>query len=200
VFYYPGSSEGSQVYIVRNDGTNNYDLVLSANAIYDIEIDGGNRKWFATDNAGVFLTSADLKEILFNFTEDNSPLLSNSVTGIEINDLTGEVFFVTSLGIISYGGNATKGYANYNNVYVYPNPVRPKYNGPITITGLVENSFVKITDIGGNLVWEMKSLGGRATWDGCNFDGRKVATGVYLIMLATEDGIQSHITKLLLIH
>jgi hypothetical protein len=194
----PGT--GYQIPIPRNDGTNNIDLLLSSNAIYDIEVDGGNRKWFATDNSGVFLISSDGHETLLNFREDNSSLLSNSVTGIGINDITGEVFFATSLGLISYGGSATKGFENYSDVYVYPNPVRPEFDGPITITGLVENSIVKITDVGGNLVWETKSLGGQAIWDGRNFNGVRVATGVYLVMLATEDGFKSHITKLLFLH
>lgn len=191
---------GTQIAISRNDGTDNVDLLLSSNAIYDIEVDGGNRKWFGTDNSGVFLASSDGHEILFNLREDNSPLLSNSVTGIGINEITGEVFFATSLGLISYGGSAITGFKEYTDVYVYPNPVRPEYEGPITVTGLVENSIVKITDVGGSLVWETTSLGGQAIWDGRNFDGKRVASGVYLVMLATEDGLKSHITKLLFLH
>jgi hypothetical protein len=200
VFYYDGATIGRQIEIRRNDGTDNIDLLLSSNAIFDIKVDGGNRKWFATDNSGVFLTSPEGGEILYNFREDNSPLLSNSVTGIGINEITGEVFFATSLGLVSYGGTATSGFTTYTHVYVYPNPVRPNYEGPITITGLVENTIVKITDVAGNLVWETKSLGGRAIWDGRNFDGKRVASGVYLVMLATEDGLKSHITKLLFLH
>jgi len=191
---------GYQIPIPRNDGTNNVDLFLYSEAVLDIKTDGGNRKWFGTANSGVFLTSPDGKETLINFRDDNSPLLSNGVTGIDINEKTGEVFFATDLGLISYGGTATTGFDEYTNVYVYPNPILPDYKGPITITGLVENSIVKITDINGILVWETKSLGGQATWDGRNFEGNRVATGVYLVMLATEDGLKSHITKLLFLH
>lgn len=110
------------------------------------------------------------------------------------------MFFATDQGLVSFGGSAIEGLQEYSDVYVYPNPIRPGYEGPITITGLVSNSIVKITDISGNLVWETISLGGQAIWDGRNFNGRKVATGVYLVMLATEDGSQSHITKLLFLH
>ncbi len=191
---------GYQIPIPRNDGTNNVDLFLFSEAIFDIKTDGGNRKWFATANSGVFLTSPDAKKTLANFREDNSPLLSNGITGIDINEKNGEVFIATDLGLVSYGGIATTGYADYTDVYVYPNPIRPDYDGPITITGLVENSIVKITDINGALVWESRSLGSRAVWDGRNFKGIRVATGVYLVMLATEDGQKSHITKLLFLH
>jgi flagellar hook assembly protein FlgD len=85
-------------------------------------------------------------------------------------------------------------------VYVFPNPVRPDFEGDITISGLVENSTVKITDISGNIVFETTSQGGQATWDGRNFDGARVATGVYLVFLSNEDGSKTHVTKLLFIH
>jgi hypothetical protein len=198
--FYSEDVSGYQIPIPRNDGTDNVDLLLYNDAIKDIATDGGNRKWFATENSGVFLTSSDGRETLINFTEEHSPLLSNSVSGVGINEKSGEVFFATSLGLISYGGNAIKGVSDYSDVYVYPNPVYPGYEGIITITGLIENSIVKITDVGGNLVWETKSLGGQAIWDGHNFNGEKVATGVYLVMIATEDGSKSHITKLLFLH
>ena len=191
---------GYQITIPRNDGTNNVDIFLLSEAIFDIKTDGGNRKWFATASSGVFLTSPDGKETLANFRDDNSPLLSNGITGIDINEKSGEVFIATDLGLVSYGGSATTGFDDYTDVYVYPNPIRREYDGPITITGLVENSIVKITDINGVLVWETKSLGGQAIWDGRNFNGDKVATGIYLVMLATEDGLKSHITKLLFMH
>ena len=191
---------GYQVKIPRNDGTSNADFLLFSESILDIAVDGANRKWFATGNSGVFLVSDDAKETLLNFREENSPLFSNSVSGVGINQKTGEVFFATSLGLISYRGTATGGQEGFNDVYVYPNPVREDYEGPITITGLMENSNVKITDISGNLVYETTSLGGQAIWDGKNFSGHRVATGVYLVMLASEDGTKSYVTKLLFIH
>jgi hypothetical protein len=192
--------EGYQIVIPRNDGTNNADYLLSGEQILDIETDGGNRNWFATSSSGVFLITDDGMNTIHNFRENNSPMLSNSVSGIGINEKNGEVFIATNLGLISYHGSATKGFSDYTDVYVYPNPVRPDFEGIITITGLVENSIVKITDVSGNLVYETTSLGGQAIWDGTNFDGRRVASGVYLVFLATEDGGKSHITKLLFLH
>jgi hypothetical protein len=191
---------GTQVIIPRNDGTNIVDPLLFSESIFDIAIDGGNRKWLATDQSGVFLISDDGKKTLANFKAENSPLFSNGVTGIGINEKTGEVFFATDLGLVSYGGTAIEGLSDYSEVFVYPNPIKPGYDGPITITGLVANSIVKITDVSGNLVWETNSLGGNAIWDGKNFRGRQVSTGVYLVMVATDDGSQSHIIKLLFLH
>lgn len=188
---------GVQEKIPRNDGTNNADYVLGSEVILDIAVDGGNRTWMATDNSGVFLLDDDGKTTLHNFRKENSKMLSNNVTGIGINEKTGEVFFASSSGLVSYQGSAISGFSDYRNAYVYPNPVRPGYDGIITITGLMENTLVKITDLSGNLVWETNSLGGQAIWDGRNFDGRKVASGIYLIMLALPDGSESHIMKLL---
>ncbi|MBN1598440.1 MAG: T9SS type A sorting domain-containing protein [Bacteroidales bacterium] len=191
---------GYQVKIPRNDGTNNADFLLFSEAILDIKIDGANRKWMATENSGVFFVSENGDETYLNFREENSPLLTNTVSGIGINEKSGDVFFASGLGVVSYKGSAITGLDKFTDVYVYPNPVRPNYNGIITITGLVYNTIVKITDISGNLVYETRSLGGQAIWDGKNFDGHRVATGIYFVLLATEDGGQTHITKIAFIH
>jgi ligand-binding sensor domain-containing protein len=190
----------NQVAIRRNDGTDVIDFLLSGETIYEIKTDGGNRKWIATDKSGVFLVSWDGQKTIYNFREENSPLLSNNISGIGIMEKTGEVFFATDKGLISYKAVATKGNENFQNVYVYPNPVREDFDGNITVTGLMEKTIVKITDINGNLVFETTSLGGQASWNGNNFNGNRVGTGVYLVFLSTQDGSQSHITKILFIH
>jgi flagellar hook assembly protein FlgD len=122
------------------------------------------------------------------------------VLSIAINHENGEIFFGTDNGILSFMGQATGGKNDFENVYVYPNPVREDYEGDITIRGLVANVNVKITDISGNLVYETKSLGGQAIWSGKNFAGEKVYTGVYLVFCTNEDGSKTHVTKLLFIH
>ena len=110
----------------------------------------------------------------------------------------GTVFFVTPRGVCSYRGNATQSENNYNNVLVFPNPVQKNYNGEIAISGLKDNTNVKITDVGGNLVFETLSIGGTATWDGKNFDGKKVATGVYLFLCIDEYYDESVVKKILI--
>lgn len=191
---------GYQIKIPRNDGTNNADILLATAKITAIAVDGGNRKWLGTENSGVFLVSGDGKEEIHHFTAENSPLLSNNITTIAINHNNGEVFFGTDKGICSYRGQSTEGYDDFSKAYVFPNPVRENYQGDITITGLVDNVNVKITDISGNLVYETTALGGQATWDGKNFRGQKVNTGVYLIFCTNEDGSKTFVTKLLFIH
>lgn len=177
-----------------------YHPLLETETVTAIAVDGANRKWVGTKGAGVYLISENGEQEILHFTEQNSPLLSNSITAITINQETGEVFFGTKEGLISYQGEAIGGKDSYSNVYVYPNPVRETYDGPVTITGLIENTDVKITDISGNLVFETTSLGGQAVWDGKNLNGNRVKTGVYLVFCNDEYGEETHITKLLFIN
>jgi len=200
VFYNPEDVfEGENAsYIVVQLG-DHYQKLLDGERINDIEVDGANRKWFATDNSGVILTSADGTEELLHFTTENSPLLSNEVLDIEINDESGEVFIGTDKGLISYRAEATKAGDSFGDVYVFPNPVHPDYKGLITVTGLYRDANVKFTDISGNLVYETTALGGQAIWDGKTFSGDKVQTGVYLVFCSSEFGRETFVTKLLFI-
>jgi hypothetical protein len=191
---------GYQIQIPRNDGSNYADLLLENEVINTIAIDGANRKWFGTESSGVFLMSEDGKEEIHNFNQDNSPLFSDKIVSIAINHESGEVFFGTDKGILSFMGQATAGNEDFKDVYVYPNPVREDYEGDITVTGLVTDANVKITDVSGNIVYETTALGGQAIWDGRNFSGKRVQTGVYLVFCTNEDGSKTHITKLLFIH
>ena len=189
-----------KIIISRNDGSGLGDPLLGTESISCIEIDGANRKWLGTTDGGVYLVSDDGLEEIFKFNTDNSPLLSNSILDIEINDETGEVFFGTEGGIISFISDATQPSEFFEDVYIFPNPVRESYMGDVVIKGLVDNTFVKITDINGNIVHETQSLGGQAIWNGKNYNDARVATGVYLVFCTTEDGLQTYVSKLLFIH
>jgi hypothetical protein len=201
VFYSPdnvydgnGDWDAQPVYVNQNG----YTQYLMQNQVTTaIAIDGANRKWIGTQSGGVFLMSADGTQQISNFTSSNSPLLSNNIACISINPTTGEVFFGTDKGTVSYRGTATEGNLQFTNVYAFPNPVPHGYTGPVAITGLVTNSDIKITDISGELVYHTTSLGGQAIWYGTNFDGKRVQTGVYLVFCASPDGSQTHIAKLM---
>lgn len=184
--------------LVFNTGSFN-SIFLGTDAIYSIKVDGANRKWIATRN-GVWLVSEDGYTVIRNFTTSNSPLLSNVVYDIGIFEETGEVFFATEKGIISYAGDATRADEKHGNVVVYPNPVRPDFTGDVAIRGLANETNVKITDIAGNLVYETKANGGMATWNGRTFSGKRAATGVYLIYSSNDDATETYVTKLLFIN
>ena len=191
-----------QVKVPRNDGTNYADYLLNGISISSIAIDGGNRKWFGTNSAGVFLISADNIVQEENFTTENSNLLYNNVSSISINNFTGEVFFLSDNGLCSYQSNAVEPNSEMtkNNVTVYPNPVTPDYTGLVTITGLTYDADVKITTVNGALVAEGRSNGGMFNWDCCNKQGKRVASGVYMVITATSDGKKGTVAKIAVIN
>lgn len=167
--------------------------------ITDIVVDGANNKWIGTADSGVFLLSPNGQETKYHFTINNSPLPSNVINDIDINSITGEVFIATTKGLISFKGTATAANEDLNNVYVYPNPVRPEFEGTVKIAGLLDNATIKITDIEGNLVYETTSEGGTIEWDTTAFGKYKVASGVYMIFISAEDGIETKVKKVMII-
>jgi streptogramin lyase len=167
--------------------------------ITDIEVDGANNKWIGTADAGIFMVSPNGQETKYHFTTKNSPLPSNVINDISINSNTGEVFIATSKGLISFKGIATSASENLNNVYVYPNPVRPEYEGTVKINGLLDKANVKITDVAGNLVYEATSEGGTLEWDTTAFGKYKVASGVYMIFVSAQDGVETKVKKVMII-
>jgi hypothetical protein len=167
--------------------------------IYDIAVDGANNKWIATDDSGVFQISPNGQKTLQHFTVKNSPLPSNTVNDIEIDPVTGEVFFATEKGMISFKGSATAAKENLDNVYVFPNPVRPEFEGTVKISGLLDKATVKISDIEGNLVHEATSEGGTIEWDTTAFGKYKVASGVYMIFISAQYGEETKVKKIMIV-
>ena len=191
----------NQIKVPRNDGSNYADYLLNGVYINHIAIDGGNRKWFATNGAGAFLISADNMKQIANFNKSNSYLLSNDILSIAINQESGEVFFLADKGLSSYMSDASEPSEDMSDddVYAYPNPVTPEYEGMITITGLSYDADVKITSSNGALIAEGRSNGGMFTWDGCDKKGRRVASGVYMVITATSDGKSGTVCKIAII-
>jgi ligand-binding sensor domain-containing protein len=184
--------------IVIDDGRD-IGYLLGSQVINDIYVDGANRKWIATNN-GVWLVAEDGSEVLLHFTTLNSPLLSDIVKCVGVNGRSGEVFFGTEKGLISYRGDATEADDSHGDVVVFPNPVRPSYNGNITISGLPDNASVKITDIAGRVIFETLAQGGTAVWNGIGFNGQRPHTGVFLIFSADQDDEETLVSKLLFLH
>ena len=191
----------TQVKVPRNDGTNLADYLLSGIDVTCMAIDGGGRKWFGTKANGVYLISADNMTQVKHITSSNSLLLSDNILSIAINNTTGEVFFGTDKGLCSYMSDATtpSDRPSGDNTYAYPNPVRPGYTGPITIVGLSMNADVKIVTTNGVLVAAGISNGGSFIWDGKDKSGKPVASGVYMVESADEDGNNGVVCKVAIV-
>lgn len=183
--------------IFNQDGLNQE--LLNDQVITDIFVDGANNKWVATTDSGVFNFSPNGDETLFHFTTSNSPLPTNNVQGIAIDEETGTVYFGTTQGLVAFRGTSTAPAEDLENVVVFPNPVRPTFNGLVTIDGLTANTNVKITDLVGNLVHEENTTGGNITWDTTAFGRHRVASGVYLILITGPNALETQVSKLMII-
>ncbi len=192
--------DATQVRVPRNDGTQQYDyLFAESNVLSMAAMEGADQIWFGLES-GVYLMSFDSspKELHY-FNTDNSPLLDNAVTTMAV-DKSGEVFFGTANGVISYRGEYATPEPIISDVVVYPNPVRIGYNGFVGIKGLVSNSLVRITTVDGAFVTQLLSEGGQAVWDCTTINGEKVEPGVYLIFVSTKQGTDKFATKILIMN
>lgn len=167
--------------------------------ILALAFDGGNRTWIST-NEGIRVFNASFTEIDHFFNQDNSPLPSNLVTQMVYNDQSGEMFIQTNKGLVSFRSSSSTGQSDYNNVSIFPNPVRPGYDGLVGITGLQYNTTVKITTINGALVREIETNGGTAAWDLLDGNRQKVRAGVYIVFTATRDGEEKFVGKIAVVN
>jgi outer membrane protein assembly factor BamB len=174
--------------------------LLGETYITSIAVDGGNRKWIGTSSSGVFCLSPDGTEEIYRFTAENSPLISNNVLDIRIDHVSGEVYFATDKGLVSFRADASLFDEQFENVTVFPNPVRPDFSGPITVQGLGFASDVTITDVSGNVVLKTVSNGGTVIWDGKTLTGDRVQSGVYLVWSASTEGKGKNVAKILFIN
>lgn len=202
VFFSPrrvfdGGSQGdaSEILIQQEGYT---EVLFDQESITSIAVDEANRKWIGTQNSGLFLLSADGKEQIHNFTQRNSPLFSDRINTLGMMQPTGELFIGTDKGMLSYKGDATSAFAEMEDLYVYPNPVKPKHSGLIAIKNLSDGADVRIVDASGALIYQTTANGGQATWDGRDNNRRDAANGVYLVLASSPDGTIRGKTKILL--
>ncbi|MBW8685827.1 type IX secretion system anionic LPS delivery protein PorZ [Chitinophaga rhizophila] len=185
--------------IIRQDNFSGY--LFQDEQVMTIATDGANRKWVGTYN-GAWLVSEDGENILEHFNTSNSALPDNHIHRITIDPETGEIYFATAKGLVSWHGTATAPTPDMqrNAVLVFPNPVKPDYIGPIAIRGLVENTRVKITDISGRMVFQTRAFGGQAIWNGLDYTGHRPQSGVYLVFATSETGGEHVVTRIVFIN
>lgn len=199
-----GNGTVERVKVPRNDGTQYADYLLSNRLVSAIAVDNANRKWLGTTTSGLYLVSEDGKEIISNFTAENTGIAIDEVAALACDPNGNSVYVGTRYGLVEYSSDASPGSDDYSDIYAYPNPVKPEYTGPITISGLMDGSLVKISDIAGNVFYQCKATGGMAVWDGCDGSGRRVKTGVYLVFASNGDSdggsSQGAVTKIMVIN
>jgi len=163
-----------------------------------LEVDAGNRKWIGT-NDGIWLFEENIDELVLHFNSENSPLPSDIILDIAIDPTSGEVFIATDRGLVSYRGDATEGKSFHQNVKIFPNPVLPNFTGFVGFDGLTLNARLKITTISGRLVKEINASGAGASWDVSDYNGKRAASGVYLVFSSNSDGSETFVGKIAII-
>ena len=191
-----GNPETDPVVIVQNGIP---EALLTDTAVNDIEADGSNQKWIATQGVGAFYVSEYGRDQLFHFREEDSPLPSNVVYDIAVDNTTGVVYFATDKGLMAYRGDVKNTGDSFGEVIAYPNPVRPGFFGDITVKGIAENADVRITDVVGNLIYKTRSSGGVIKWNQNNLKGQRVASGIYLVLMINADGTETATAKIAIV-
>lgn len=188
--------------VPRNDGTNYADYLLDGVHVTSISVDNSNRKWIGTMSDGVYLVNENGTEILEHFTSENSYLPGGITYSVFAHPHNNSVFMGTEFGLVEYSSDSSPAKEDYSEIYAYPNPVKPEYTGLITITGLMDNSLIKIADSAGNVFYSSRSEGGMVTWDGCNSAGERVKSGVYFVYVSQNENEQSSgaVTKIMIIN
>ncbi len=185
---YSGDFRINHIKVPRNDGTGTADYLLDGVKIHCIAVDGSNRKWIGTDGNGLFLVSADGTQVIAQFNTSNSYIPGDDIYDVCCNTTNNSVYVMTDKGLAEFisdvGGG---GVVEMDELFIYPNPVRPDFMGLVTITGLENNSIVKIADSSGLVIKQLKSEGGTVTWDACGNDGNRVSTGVYYVIASYSD-------------
>ena len=161
--------------------------MLEGEQVNSIGVDRFNRKWVGTSSQGLFLLSADGSEIIKHFDNTNSMLSSNLIYKVYCNPVNNSVYVSTSSGFLEYMDGASAQITDYSGTYAFPSPVPHNFTGYVTISSLVSNSYVNITDAAGNLIASTQAEGTTAHWDVCDNSGARVATGTYYICASTDD-------------
>jgi len=184
--------------------------LLGNQTINSIVVDGADNKWFGTDNGGVLYTNPSGQKTLASFNKDNSPLPSNKILNISVDITNGKVYFATDKGVVAYKSKVASFGETLEEVYAYPNPAL-KNHQTITIDGrngnhLPKGTNVKILDVAGNLVYETNVVegqeiqGGKVVWNKTNLAGKKVASGIYIVLLSNDDASETTTTKIAIIN
>ena len=167
------------------DGTS---YLLRDVEVFDLEVDPAGQIWVGT-STGAYLLNAQGDGVVRTLTAATSPLPSDAVFAVAVDPGSGRVFFVTSEGLSSAPGDATRPVAGDGDLVVAPQPFRPALADGVVVRGLSgPTSQVRVLTVAGDVVFEGEVRGGSFRWDGRDRDGRLVPSGVYLVAAAGANG------------
>lgn len=176
--------------LINEDPTVSDRILLRDIQVSAMAVDPSNQKWIGTEDDGLWLVSANGGSVLQHFTAENSPLPSNKIVSIAIDEQTGEVYIATDIGMVGYVAESVRGEESMKALTVYPNPYRYSEHDaqPVYIEGLKDDSTVHILSVDGRLVRRFDTRGGRVSWDGRDSNGDRLPTGIYTVVGTHESG------------
>ena len=194
-----GIAERTAQWLIADNPTGPSPYLLRDIHVTAMVVNGANQKWIATANDGLWLLNASGTAILEHFTEENSPLLSNSIRDLQFDPETGNLFVSTTKGIQLYQDRANQGTSDLDQLSVYPSPFSYDRHDDMVIEGLPTRSRVRVLTVDGKRVKGMDAEGGRIRWDGLSDDGKRLSTGVYILIALDRDGAQRAVGKVAIV-
>jgi hypothetical protein len=193
-----GSVNDRRSEFLRKAGTDS--LILRDLHATSIAVDAANRKWIGSQGDGVWLVSASGDQVLQHFTAENSPLISDNIISLAIDDNTGTVYMATDEGLVSYVSVVKAAQKKMKKLFIYPNPYSyARGNSNIIIDKLSEQTTIRVLTVDGQLVKKINAQGGRAEWDGRDYNGHKLPTGVYLIVALDKQNNEKGVGKIVIV-
>lgn len=162
--------------------------LLAGEMVTAIAISPDQNLWLGTNSNGLFQFTSEGLALITHFTNANSPLFTNQISNLQFNNFTGELLITTPAGGQSYRSGSIAPSEQLSDIKIFPNPIRPDFNGLMTIEGLTDFTEIKISNTAGRVVFSNQVRGGSFTWNVRDLSGKRPIPGVYLVFVIDEIG------------
>lgn len=186
-----GVNERKAQWLINEDTSAVSRYLLRDVNVSAMAVNAANEKWIGSENQGIWVVNEDGGKIIKRFTTQNSPLFSNNILSIAVNDVDGKVYIATDVGLMSYQDTPKMAVSKMKDLKVFPNPFNYDKHSEIRIEGLSESTSINIIGVDGTVVNTLTKKGGRISWNGLDYNGNKLGTGVYYVVAIANKGSDS---------
>ncbi|MBU3698392.1 MAG: hypothetical protein FGM33_00050 [Candidatus Kapabacteria bacterium] len=165
----------------------------SATVVTDIHVDALNYKWIAS-TSGVFVLDPTGTQVVASVTSSTSPLLSDNVRCITVDETSGRAYFGTSSGCSVARTSSMRPLPDFA-LQCYPQPFSVSGDRQMVIDGLAPDSDVKIMSVSGAMVAALQLRGRQAIWDGTDVGGNPAPPGIYIVSASSASAGTAAVTK-----
>ncbi len=194
-----GANERQAQWLINEDTTASSRYLLRDVNVTAMAVNDANQKWIGSRGQGLWLLNEEGSRIEKRFTTENSDLISDNIESIAINNVTGQVFIATDLGLVSYQDVPQSPVNNMDKLKVFPNPFEYARHSQIVIEGLSESTQIKVLGVDGVVVNELEATGGRVSWNGRDYNGNQLGSGVYYVVAYESSGRERGVGKVVIV-